>query len=213
MDIKPIRLEADYERALRRVEELWDSPEGSAEGDELDILTTLIEAYEREHFPIDLPDPIEAIKFRLEQTGKDSKAMIGIIGQRTRVYEVMGGKRPLSLNMIRNLHDKLDNTGRSFDPTGTEIPQARGPWRGKPAQASRAAQVGLAGDGNAGLVHSTPRTYEGWPQQTSSALCPLDIFNMCGLCQSSYYVFTTNSKGHLLRAGSLAARGCPPVEP
>jgi HTH-type transcriptional regulator / antitoxin HigA len=108
MDIKPIRLEADYERALRRVEELWDSPEGSAEGDELDILTTLIEAYEREHFPIDLPDPIEAIKFRLEQTGKDSRALIGIIGQRTRVYEVMGGKRPLSLNMIRNLHEKLD---------------------------------------------------------------------------------------------------------
>src|SRR5579872_839639 len=108
MDIKPIRLEADYERALRRVEELWDSSEGSAEGDELDVLTTLIEAYEREHFPIALPDPIEAIKFRLEQTGKDSRALIGIIGQRTRVYEVMEGKRPLSLNMIRNLHEKLD---------------------------------------------------------------------------------------------------------
>src|SRR5437879_3386300 len=108
MDIKPIRMEADYERALRRVEELWDSPEGSAESDELDILTTLIEAYERKHFPIDLPDPIEAIKFRLEQAGKDSRALIGIIGQRTRVYEVMRGKRPLSLNMIRNLHEKLD---------------------------------------------------------------------------------------------------------
>jgi HTH-type transcriptional regulator / antitoxin HigA len=107
MDIKPIRTEADYERALRRVEELWDSPEGSGESDELDILTTLIEAYEREHFPIDLPDPIEAIKFRLEQTGKDLRALIGIIGQRTRVYEVMRGKRPLSLNMIRNLHEKL----------------------------------------------------------------------------------------------------------
>jgi HTH-type transcriptional regulator/antitoxin HigA len=108
MDIKPIRGEADYERALRRVEELWDSPEGSAESDELDILTTLIEAYEREHYPIDLPDPIEAIKFRLEQKGKDSRALIGVIGQRTRVYEVMRGKRPLSLNMIRNLHEKLD---------------------------------------------------------------------------------------------------------
>src|SRR6266571_2374527 len=107
MDIKPIRGEADYERALRRVEQLWDSPEGSAESDELDILTTLIEAYEREHYPIDLPDPIEAIKFRLEQKGKDSRALIGVIGQRTRVYEVMRGKRPLSLNMIRNLHEKL----------------------------------------------------------------------------------------------------------
>ena len=108
MEIKPIKGDADYERALRRVEELWDSREGSAEKDELDILTTLIEAYEREHYPIDLPDPIEAIKFRLEQTGKDSRALIGVIGQRTRVYEVMRGKRPLSLNMIRNLHEKLD---------------------------------------------------------------------------------------------------------
>ena len=107
MDIKPIKGEADYERALCRVEELWDSPEGSRESDELDILTTLIEAYEREHYPVDLPDPIEAIKFRLEQEGKDSRALIGVIGQRTRVYEVMRGKRPLSLNMIRNLHRRL----------------------------------------------------------------------------------------------------------
>ena len=70
MDIKPIKREADYERALRRVEELWDSAESSAESDELEILATLIEAYEREHYPIDLPDPIEAIKFRLEQRAK-----------------------------------------------------------------------------------------------------------------------------------------------
>jgi HTH-type transcriptional regulator / antitoxin HigA len=108
MDIKPIRGEKDYERALRRVEELWDSPEGSAESDEVDVLATLIEAYERDHYPIGLPDPIEAIKFRLEQKGKDSRALIGVIGQRTRVYEVMRGKRALSLNMIRNLHDKFD---------------------------------------------------------------------------------------------------------
>jgi HTH-type transcriptional regulator/antitoxin HigA len=108
MDIKPIRGEADYERALRRVEELWNSREGSAESDELDILATLIEAYEQEHYPIELPDPIEAIKYRLEQKGKDSRALIGVIGQRTRVYEVMRGKRPLSLNMIRSLHEKFD---------------------------------------------------------------------------------------------------------
>lgn len=107
MNIKPIRGERDYKRALRRVEELWNSPEGSPESDELDVLATLIEAYEREHFPIDLPDPIEAIKFRLEQKGKDSRALIGVIGQRTRVYEVMRGKRSLSLNMIRNLRDKF----------------------------------------------------------------------------------------------------------
>src|SRR5579864_3660468 len=108
MNIKPIKNERDYEQALRRVESLWKSPEGSAENDELDVLATLIEAYEREHFPIDLPDPVEAIKFRLEQEGKDSRALIGVIGQRTRVYEVMRGKRPLSLNRIRNLHEKLE---------------------------------------------------------------------------------------------------------
>jgi HTH-type transcriptional regulator / antitoxin HigA len=108
MDIKPIRGEADYERALRRVEELWNASEGSTESDELDILATLIEAYERERYPVELPDPIEAIKFRLEQKGKNSSALIGVIGQRTRVYEVMQGKRPLSLNMIRNLHQEFD---------------------------------------------------------------------------------------------------------
>ena len=79
----------------------------STESDELDILAILIEAYERDHHPIDLPDPIEAIKFRLEQKGKDSRALIGVIGQRTRIYEVMEGKRPLSLNMIRNFHEEL----------------------------------------------------------------------------------------------------------
>ena len=114
MDIKPIRGEADYERALRRVEELWNSPEGSAESDELDILATLIEAYEQEHHPIELPDPIEAIKFRLEQKGKDSSALIGVIGQRTRVYEVMQGKRPLSLNMIRSLRERFDIPAEVF---------------------------------------------------------------------------------------------------
>jgi HTH-type transcriptional regulator / antitoxin HigA len=82
------------------VEELWNASEGSTESDELDILATLIEAYEREHYPVELPDPIEAIKFRLEQKGKDSRVLIGVIGQRTRVYEVMQHKRHLSLNMI-----------------------------------------------------------------------------------------------------------------
>src|ERR1700730_8199695 len=107
MDIKPIRNERDHERALRRVEELWNSPEGSPQSDEMGILVTLIDAYEREHYPIDLPDPIEAIKFRLEQQGKDTRALIGVIGHRTRVHEVLNGKRSLSLKMIRNLHDKF----------------------------------------------------------------------------------------------------------
>jgi len=107
MDVKPIRSQSDYERALRRIEKLWDSPQGTVEGDELEVLITLTEAYEQEHYPIDLPDPIDAIKFRLEQTGKDLGALIGIIGQRTRVYEVMRGDRPLSLNMIRKLNEEL----------------------------------------------------------------------------------------------------------
>ena len=107
MEIKPIRSERDYDQALRRIEELWDSPRGTNEGDELDVLVTLTEAYEREHHHIDLPDPIDAIRFRLEQTGKDIGALIGIIGQRTRVYEVMRGDRPLSLNMIRKLNQEL----------------------------------------------------------------------------------------------------------
>ena len=107
MRIRPIRSEADYDEALRRVEALWGSASGTAEGDELDVLVPLIDAYEREHHPIDLPNPIDAIKFRLEQQGQDYRSLIGIIGQRTRVYEVMRGARPLSLNMIRNLHRKL----------------------------------------------------------------------------------------------------------
>lgn len=107
MEVRPIRSESDYEQALRRVEQLWGAPQGSPAGDELEVLVTLVEAYERENHPIDLPDPIDAIKFRLEQGGKDVGALIGVIGQRTRVYEVMRGDRPLSLNMIRKLRQRL----------------------------------------------------------------------------------------------------------
>jgi HTH-type transcriptional regulator/antitoxin HigA len=89
MEIRPIRSEVDYDAALRRIEGLGGAVQGTRDGDELDILVTLAEVYEREHFPVDLPDPIEAIKFRLEQEGKDYRALIGVIGQRTRVYEVM----------------------------------------------------------------------------------------------------------------------------
>ncbi|MGA8300593.1 MAG: transcriptional regulator [Terriglobales bacterium] len=107
MNIKPLRNEADQKSALRRIESLWGAAQGTPEGDELDILSTLVDAYENEHCPIDLPDPIEAIKFRLEQQQKDYHALIGVIGQRTRVYEVMRRARPLSLNMIRQLHSRL----------------------------------------------------------------------------------------------------------
>ena len=107
MNIRPIRTERDYKAALRRVDEVWNSPEGSPEEDELIVLATLIGAYEEEHYPMDLPDPIEAIKFRLEQQGLDTRALIGVIGQRSRVYEILRGKRTLTLNMIRKLREKF----------------------------------------------------------------------------------------------------------
>jgi HTH-type transcriptional regulator / antitoxin HigA len=118
MEIKPIRTEHDHAAALQRIEQLWGSAQGTSAGDELDVLVTLVEAFEREQYPVDLPNPIEAIKFRLEQEGKDYKALIGIIGQRTRVYEVMRGARPLSLNMIRNLHRKLEIPAEVLIQTG-----------------------------------------------------------------------------------------------
>lgn len=107
MEIKPIRNEADHEEALREIERLWGAKEGTPQGDRLDVLTTLVEAYERNHFPIDAPDPIEAIQFRLEQQGLNHRALVGVIGGRSRVYEVMHRKRTLSLEMIRRLNDHL----------------------------------------------------------------------------------------------------------
>lgn len=106
-DLKPIRNEKDYERALAEVEVLWGARAGTPKGDRLDILATLIEAYEAEHYPMDPPDPIEAIKFRMEQQGLSRKDLEKILGTRTRVSEVLNRKRGLSINMIRALHEKL----------------------------------------------------------------------------------------------------------
>jgi len=107
MNLKPIKTTADHAAALKEIERLWGAKEGTADADLLDILTTLVESYEETHFPMDLPDPIEAIKFRLEQQGEDKKALIGILGNRTRVYEVLRGDRALSLTMIRQLNERL----------------------------------------------------------------------------------------------------------
>lgn len=107
MEIKPIKNDKDHAAALREIERLWGATVSSPEGDRLDVLVTLAEAYERTHFPIDVPDPIEAIKFRLEQQGADTKTLVGVIGNRTRVYEVLRRDRPLSLQMIRRLHEQL----------------------------------------------------------------------------------------------------------
>ena len=107
VDLKPIRSEADYEQALAEVERLWGSKSGTPNGDRLDVLATLIEAYEEKHYPIDVPDPIEAIKFRMEQQGLTRKDLEPLIGTRTRISEVLNGKRALSIAMIRKLVEKL----------------------------------------------------------------------------------------------------------
>ena len=105
--LKPIRNEADYEAALAEIERLWGARADTAEGDRLDILATLVDAYENEYYPMDQPDPIEAIKFRMEQQGLTRKDLEGILGSRTRVAEVLNRRRGLSMNMIRRLHAKL----------------------------------------------------------------------------------------------------------
>jgi HTH-type transcriptional regulator/antitoxin HigA len=109
MDIRPIHTEADYKRALKVISELMDTdPDpGTPEGDCLDILTTLVQAYEARHVPMEAPDPVEAIKFRMEQSGLSIKDLEPIIGKSNRVYEVLNRKRPLTLAMIRRLHRNL----------------------------------------------------------------------------------------------------------
>ncbi len=107
MEIKPIKNAAGHEAALGEIEKLWGAAKGSPRGDRLDVLLTLVEAYERERHVIHPPDPLDAIRFRLEQAGLGVSALVGVIGSRTRVYEVLRGDRALTLPMIRNLNRKL----------------------------------------------------------------------------------------------------------
>ena len=106
-ELKPIRTKADYKKALAEVARLWGARSGTPEGDRLDVLATLIDAYEAEHYPMDPPDPVEAIRFRMEQQGLSRKDLEPLIGTRTRVAEVLNRKRSLSIGMIRRLHDCL----------------------------------------------------------------------------------------------------------
>lgn len=108
MDIQPIRTEADHEAALVRIAELMLAESGTPEGDELDVLATLVEAYEQKHFPIEAADPIEAINFRIEQLGLERKDLEPYLGSRHRVSEILNRRRGLSLEMIRRLHDGLN---------------------------------------------------------------------------------------------------------
>ena len=107
MIIRPIKTEEDYNTALARLEIIFDSNRGSENGDELEILSIIIENYEKEHFPIGLPDPIEAIKFRMEQMNYTQSDLAEILGIKSRASEILNRKRKLSLEMIRKLHSKL----------------------------------------------------------------------------------------------------------
>jgi HTH-type transcriptional regulator/antitoxin HigA len=108
MNLKPIKTKKDYEQAIARLEVIFDAKKGTKEGDELEILGILIDQYENEHFPINLPDPIEAIKFRMEQLGYNQTDLSEIIGLKSRASEILNKKRKLSLEMIRKLHEKLN---------------------------------------------------------------------------------------------------------
>lgn len=107
MEIKPIRNEVDYEKALERLETIFDAKKGTDEGDELEILSILIDNYENQNFPIEMPDPISAINFRMEQLGLKQKDLVKTIGFKSRVSEIMNKKRKLTLDMIRKLNTDL----------------------------------------------------------------------------------------------------------
>ena len=107
MDIRPIKNETDYLNALERLEVIFDAKKGTKKGDELEILSILIDKYENETSPIGFPDPIEAIKFRMEQMGLKQKDLAEVVGFKSRVSEILNKKRKLTLEMIRNLNQKL----------------------------------------------------------------------------------------------------------
>ncbi len=125
MEIKPIKTDADYRGALKEVESLMAAAAGSPEGERLDVLVTLIEAYEKTHYPMDLPDPVEAIKFRMQQMGLYPKDLTPIFGRLNRVYEVLNGKRSLTLQMIRRLNVELDIPAESLIKAPPRLPAAK----------------------------------------------------------------------------------------
>lgn len=107
MDIKPIKTDADYRAALKEIETLMMAELDTPAGEKLDVLVALVEAYERKHYPLDLPDPVEAIKFEMEQKGLTAKDLEPMIGKSNRVYEILNHKRSLTLKMIWRLHHEL----------------------------------------------------------------------------------------------------------
>jgi HTH-type transcriptional regulator/antitoxin HigA len=108
MTLRPIKTKKDHQNALVRLEKIFDAKPGSKEGDELEVLGILIDSYEKSHYPIDYPDPIEAIKFRMEQLGYNQSDLANVVGLKSRASEILNKKRKLTLEMIRNLHDTLN---------------------------------------------------------------------------------------------------------
>lgn len=121
MNIRPIKTDADYRAALNEIENLMMAESDTIEGEKLDILVTLVEAYEAKHFPMDLPDPVEAIKFEMERKGLMVKDLEAMIGKSNRVYEILNHKRSLTLKMIWKLHEWLGIPAESL----TKPPQVR----------------------------------------------------------------------------------------
>jgi HTH-type transcriptional regulator/antitoxin HigA len=107
MDIVPVKSQRDYRRVLKEIEGLMNARRNTPQGDRLDVLVTLVEAWERKHYPLDLPDPVEAIKYHMEQNGLQPRDLVPFIGNRNRVHEVLNRRRELTLNMIRKLHEGL----------------------------------------------------------------------------------------------------------
>ena len=120
MDIAPIKTQRDHRRALKKIESLMTAKRNTPEGDRLDVLVTLVEAWEQKHYPIDLPDPVEAIKYHMDQNGLAPRDLIQFIGSRNRVYEVLNRKRPLTLKMIWRLHEELGIPAESLIKVGQD---------------------------------------------------------------------------------------------
>jgi HTH-type transcriptional regulator/antitoxin HigA len=120
MEIAPIKTQRDYRRALREIEGVMRAKRNTPEGDRLDVLVTLVEAWESKHFPLDLPDAVEAIKYQMEQSGLEPRDLVPFIGTRNRVHEVLNRKRPLTLKMIRRLHEGLGIPAESLIKAGRD---------------------------------------------------------------------------------------------
>jgi HTH-type transcriptional regulator / antitoxin HigA len=120
MDITPLKNRHDYRQVLKEIETLMQARRNTPEGDRLDVLVTLVEAWERKHYPLDLPDPVEAIKYHMEQNGLAPRDLIPFIGSRNRVHEVLNRKRPLTLKMIQRLHAGLRIPAESLLKVGRD---------------------------------------------------------------------------------------------